>query len=152
MISDPFHFCASPTVSVVGLELGEDIGSELDVIDTPVDDASLSFESELTGEAERRERALSLSSVSSLSAERAMLDNESDLGGALMMLARVRLTTETFRTIVAGVTVIVDRFESLLSLVNSTFNSDEEGLESTPGADKFSGVSCPGEEGDFGDE
>lgn len=123
-----FHLLASVVVSVVGRELGEDAEPEPEVTDTPTDDPSLELDSKLTGEFERVERALDLSSVSSAPADARLEYADScsfGLGGDLITFARARFTTDTCRTIVAGVTVIVDMLESRFSLsrVKSTCSS-----------------------------
>jgi hypothetical protein len=150
----PFQFCTSPTVRVVGRELTEETGSELEVADALADEPSLQFESELSGEVERFDRALLLSSISSPSVEGMKLLTKGAClvvsTGDLMTFARARFTTETCRTMVAGVTVIVDMLESRLSLVNSTFNSDDAGREPSSGSEVVFGVGSRKEE--VGDE
>ena len=94
-------------------------------------EASLDVEDELTGDSDRADASSSRSCISRLEVMLELL--ECVRGSDLTMLARARLATETWRTMVAGVTVIVEIFESRFSFSREklTCNSSCSGAVST---------------------
>lgn len=99
------------------------------------EDASLDVDDEVAGESDR------VDCLSSMSTAKSKLDDMLEFadgecagrGGDLTMFARARFATDTWRTMVAGVTVIVDKLESRFSLSRekSTFSSFGSGCAST---------------------